>query len=78
MLPVVEVTLQALGKHEVLVEVLLPTPKSKAASACQSQVYGTGPYVGRRVCVYCRSTIKNRMLEEVLRCTLLQQGAPRG
>jgi hypothetical protein len=71
MLLVVEVMLQSLGKHEVLVEKLLHAPKSKPASTCSSQVHGTGPYVKQRVCVYGKATIKDRKLEEVLRCALL-------
>ena len=67
----VEVTLQVLGKHEMLVEGLLHVPKRKPASACQSQVRGAGPYVKRRVCGHGKATIKDRKLEEVLQCALL-------
>jgi hypothetical protein len=60
------VILQVLGKHEMLVECLQPTQKSKLVSAFHSQAQSVTCYVQRRVVVHHKATIEFLELGEFL------------
>jgi hypothetical protein len=66
-----EVMLQVLGKHEMLVECLQPAPKSKFISAFHSQAQSVTCYVQRCAVVHRKATIEVLELGEFLRCALL-------
>ena len=63
--------LQVLGKHEMLVEGLRYTLKSKLVSAFHSQAQSVTCYAQRRAGVRLEVVIGGLKLEEFLRCALL-------
>jgi hypothetical protein len=65
------VTLHVLRKHEMLVEGLRSTPKSKLISAFHRQAQNVTSYVQRRAVVHSKATIEVLELGEFLRCALL-------